>query len=117
MISRCSFQNKFSLEERQKESQRVRTKYNNKIPVIIEANDESIAQIDKTKFLVPSDMTMGQLAYVVRKRIQITSSEALFLMINDQLYPTGSILSNIYNTEKSEDGFLYVVYCQENTFG
>ena len=117
MISRCSFQNKFTLGERQKESARVREKYNNKIPVIIEAADDKVATIDKTKFLVPSDMTMGQLLFVVRKRIKLNSSDALFLMIDGKFYPTGSLLSQVYDNEKNEDGFLYVTYCRENTFG
>ena len=81
MIRRCSFQDKFTLEERTKESARVREKYNNKIPVIIEAISDKIKPIDKTKYLVPSDMTMGQLLFVVRKRIKLESTEALYLMV------------------------------------
>ena len=117
MISRCSFQDKFTLGERQKESARVREKYNNKIPVIIEALDNTVTPIDKTKFLVPSDMTMGQLLFVVRKRIKLNSVDALFLMVDNRFYPTGALLSHVYENEKNEDGFLYVTYCRENTFG
>ena len=117
MIRRCSFQDKFTLEERTKESARVREKYNNKIPIIIEPIDDKIKPIDKTKYLVPSDMTMGQLLFVVRKRIKLESTEALYLMVEKTIYPTSVSLAVVYDKEKNEDGFLYVTYCQENTFG
>lgn len=31
--------------------------------------------------------------------------------------PTGAIMSAIYEEKKDEDGFLYVTYSGENTFG
>lgn len=33
------------------------------------------------------------------------------------LYTAGAIMSSIYEEKKDEDGFLYVTYSGENTFG
>ena len=78
------------LEERQKESERIRNKYQDRIPVICERHSQSdVPDIDKTKYLVPMDLNAGQFIYVVRKRIKLAPEQALFLFINGMLPPTG----------------------------
>lgn len=113
-----NFKKKYSLEERQTESNKVLNKYSDRIPIIVEKSSESkISDIDKIKFLVPKDLTMGQFAFVIRKRIKLTPEQGLFLLVNNSMVPTSEIMNNIYNNYKDEDGFLYVTYCGENTFG
>lgn len=114
-----NFKKKNNIEKRKSESLKIRTKYPNKIPVIVERGKKSnLNAIDKNKYLVPEDLTMGQFLYVVRKRIQLDSEQALFCFVNDNTLPTtSSAMVNIYNDHKDEDGFLYVTYCSENTFG
>lgn len=55
--------------------------------------------------------------YVIRKRIKLPSEKAIFIFINDILPPTAALMSTIYEEHKDEDGFLYVLYSGENTFG
>ncbi len=43
--------------------------------------------------------------------------KAIFIFINNVLAPTASQMSRIYEEHKDEDGFLYVVYSGEETFG
>ena len=69
------------------------------------------------KYLVPGDLNMSHFIYVVRKRIKLEPSETLFLMVNNQLCPSNIVLSEVYEKYKDEDGFLYIVYSAENTFG
>ena len=72
--------------ERLTESSKIIEKYPNRIPIIIEKDKKSkIKDIDKNKFLVPNDMTLGQFMYVIRKRIKLDSSQALFFFINNIL--------------------------------
>ena len=76
--------------------------------------------IDKHKFLVPFDMTVGQFLYILRKRIKLTEQEALYIFVDKTLPMTSQAISSIYNDYKRKenfDGFLYVTYCNENTFG
>jgi len=106
------------LEKRQAESARIREKYPERIPVIVEKADKSeVPDIDKKKYLVPADLTVGQFVYVVRKRIKLGAEKAIFIFVKDMLPPTASLLSAIYDEHKDEDGFLYMTYSGENTFG
>lgn len=81
---------------------------------------------------------MGQFVYVIRKRIKLAPEKAIFIFVNEVLPPTAALMSAIYEEHKcvttlapslgnkmeliflinrDEDGFLYVSYSGENTFG
>ena len=107
-----------SEEVRMKESSRVLIKYPDRIPIIVcKANDCNLPTIDKQKFLVPKDMTVGQFMYIIRKRIRLKPEKALFLLINNNLLTGGKLIKEVYEYNKDTDGFLYITYCSENTFG
>lgn len=115
---RSQFKDDYDFESRKAEADRIRQKYSGRIPVICEKADKtSIAEIDKRKYLVPSDLSVGQFVYVVRKRIKLDPEEAIFLFVNDVLPPTSALLGSIYDEHKDKDGFLYITYSGENTFG
>ena len=101
-----------------KESDRILEKYSNRIPIIInKKKDSKIADIGKSKLLVQKDMAMNQFIYVIRKRLNLKSSEAIFITINNEMCTSSEIISDIYDKHKNMDGFLYVTYSSENTFG
>ena len=58
-----------------------------------------------------------QLQQIIRKRIHFPPEKALFMFIDNKIYPITSLIGNIYDENKDNDGFLYITYCQENTFG
>ena len=60
---------------------------------------------------------MNQFIYVIRKRLKLKPSEAIFVTINNEMCTSSEILSDIYDRHKNTDGFLYVTYSSENTFG
>ncbi|KAG6849588.1 hypothetical protein H0H93_007173 [Arthromyces matolae] len=108
----------YSLEKRKAEAERIRQKYPDRIPVICEKADRTdIPTIDKKKYLVPSDLTVGQFVYVIRKRIKLAPEKAIFIFVDEVLPPTAALMSAIYEEHKDEDNFLYVSYSGENTFG
>lgn len=114
-----TFKSEHTFEKRMKEATDIRLKHPDRIPVICEKDDKSnVPLIDKKKFLVPNNLTTGQFLYVIRKRMKMSPSEALFLMTEKGfLPPTSSTLSEIYTKNKSDDGFLYFKYTGENAFG
>ena len=71
------------------------------------------------KIAVPNDITTGQFTYIIRKRIELEHEKAIFLFAGDDytIPPSSSLISEIYNNYKDEDGFLYFTYSGENTFG
>ncbi|KAK4783914.1 hypothetical protein SAY86_018282 [Trapa natans] len=86
--------------------------------VIVERAEKSdVPEIDKKKYLVPADLTVGQFVYVVRKRIRLSPEKAIFVFVKNVLPPTAAMMSAIYEENKDEDGFLYMTYSGENTFG
>lgn len=113
-----SFKSKYTFEERRNEAQNVLNKYSGRIPVICEKVDNSpIKEIDKKKFLVPAELTLGQFIYILRKRIRLDENQALFLFINNTLVPIGETFEKIYDEHRNDDLFLYISYSGENTFG
>tara|TARA_B110001452_G_C15127122_1_gene392781 strand:- start:175 stop:531 length:357 start_codon:yes stop_codon:yes gene_type:complete len=100
------------------ESKRMREKYPDRYPIIVyKGNNCSLPDIDKHKFLVPCDLTIGQLVTVIRKRIKLRSDETIFIFINNVLPPIAASLTNIYEEHKRDDGFIYISYNGESTFG
>ncbi|XP_062091579.1 autophagy-related protein 8f [Humulus lupulus] len=112
------FKQEHNFEKRRAEAARIREKYPDRIPVIVEKAEKSeIPNIDKKKYLVPADLTVGQFVYVIRKRIKLSAEKAIFIFVDNVLPPTGGLMSTIYEEKKDDDGFLYVTYSGENTFG
>lgn len=63
------------------------------------------------------DLTVGQFVYVIRKRISVPAEKAIFIFVNNTLPPTAALMSTVYEQHKDEDGFMYMIYSGENTFG
>lgn len=104
---RSKFKDSNPLEKRKLEAERIRQKYPDRIPCLVEKNVKSdIASVDKNKYLVPSDLTMGQFVYVIRKRIKLAPEKAIFILVNDLMPPSSSLISQVYQEHKDEDGFL-----------
>ena len=101
------FKNDVSYEKRHQEASRIRSKYPELIPVICEKTGSSdIPTIDRRKYLVPPDLTMGQFIYVVRKRTKVHPEKSIFMFINNcKLVPTSSLISIVYDEHKDNDGF------------
>lgn len=127
---RSKFKDEHPFEKRKAEAERIRQKYADRIPVslflistscgshdwfeshwqvICEKVEKSdIATIDKKKYLVPADLTVGQFVYVIRKRIKLSPEKAIFIFVDEVLPPTAALMSSIYEEHKDEDGFLYI---------
>lgn len=105
--------------ERLKKSQVILEKYPDRVPLIIQPskNDRDSFPIDKSKYITPRDLSLMQLQQIIRKRVHFPAEKALFMFINNKIYPITSLVGAIYDTNKDADGFLYVTYCQESTFG
>jgi GABA(A) receptor-associated protein len=113
------FKAKYNFEQRSQESKKVRLKYPTRTPIYVsKASTSTLNDIDKHKFIVPNDLTISQFIYVIRKRItNLKPEDAIYIFIDGMLPTQSSLVSTVYNTMKSPDGFLYVTYTNESTFG
>lgn len=117
---RNRFTDKYSFEERIRETTKILYLHPERVPVICErasAAPNDCPKIDKNKYLVPRDFSLGQFIYTIRKRLNLEPEKAIFLFVNGSIMPLSLIFNVIYESCKSPDGFLYITYSFENTFG
>lgn len=115
------FKSQYTFQARLEESLRIRKKYPDRFPVICEKatikKNFDIPDIDKSKYLVPMDLTISQFLYVIRKRIKLPAEKAIFLFVDGTIPSSSAFISQIYANHRDADGFLYISYSSENVFG
>uniref|UniRef100_A0A8C6TD33 Microtubule-associated protein 1 light chain 3 gamma n=1 Tax=Neogobius melanostomus TaxID=47308 RepID=A0A8C6TD33_9GOBI len=83
--------------------------------VIIERYDKEkfLPPLDKTKFLVPHELTMTQF-----NRMALLPSQAFYLLINNSGLASMSLtMAQVYKEHQDEDGFVYMTYASQEMFG
>lgn len=113
------FKLEYPFESRIVESYRIITKYPDRVPIICERQltCNSINTISKKKYLVPNEYTCGQFIFIIRKQLKLTAESAIFLFVDGFIPATTQTIGQLYIEHKDADGFLYINYASENTFG
>ena len=75
--------------------------YYSTFQVIVEkAPKARVGDLDKKKYLVPSDLTVGQFYFLIRKRIHLRPEDALFFFVNNVIPPTSATMGSLYQVSK-----------------
>jgi GABA(A) receptor-associated protein len=108
-----------ALQSRRKQSEDLLKKYPQKVPIILEKDPKcNITEIKKKKFLCPNRQTISHFNAIIRGSAELDPTEALFLLVNGNNSVIGDItMGEIYEKNKDEDGFLYIVYSSELAWG
>lgn len=64
--------------------------------IVEKAPKAKISDLDKQKYLVPSDLTVGQFYFLIRKRIHLRPEDALFFFVNNIIPPTSATMGSLY---------------------
>ena len=91
--------------------------HKNKVPIIIDTSHSPCIQLEKSKYIVPRDISVQQFHCIINKYIHTNKKQSLILFINNILPVSSESIGNIYNEFKDKDGFLYITLRKENTFG
>lgn len=115
---RWEYKEENTFEKRKAEGEKIRKKYPDRVPVIVEKSPKArVADLDKKKYLVPSDLTVGQFYFLIRKRIHLRPEDALFFFVNNVIPPTSATMGTLYQDHHEEDYFLYIAYSDESVYG
>merc|ERR1711879_242226 len=108
-----------SFEERKELSGRILEKYSDRVPVIVEKynSTEPLPDLEKSKFLAPSVLLVGQFVHQIRSRIELSADQSLFVFCQDTIPNTTQTMGEVYKRFKDDDGFLYMTYTSMSTFG
>ncbi|XP_006871219.1 PREDICTED: microtubule-associated proteins 1A/1B light chain 3C [Chrysochloris asiatica] len=114
------FKQRKNLATRREEVAGIRAKFPSKIPVIVERclREKVLPPLDKTKFLVPQELTVTQFLSLLRSRMMLRSTEAFYLLVNNKSLTSLSLtMAEVYRDYKDEDGFVYMTYASQEMFG
>jgi len=117
---RIPFKESRSLSVRKCEVQAIRQKFPTKVPVIVERykKEQYLPVMDKIKFLVPEELTLSQLVNILRVRLRLRQNQAFFVFLSGGDIPAlSSNLIQLHRCYKDVDGFLYLTYSSQETFG
>ena len=110
------FKTEYTFHQRLHEATTIRNKYPDRIPCRVESKCKELI-LDKKKYLIPGDLTIGQFVYLVRKRINLSPEKAIFIFVNNVIPPSSVLISQVYNEHKDPSNFLFFTLSLENTFG
>ena len=102
------------------ESNKIKQRYPDKVPVIIARAENirtDIPLIEKNKYLVARTFSFGQFLFIIRRQLNLSPDKALFIFINNKFIPASTLMGDIYNEHADTDGFLYASYSGESVFG
>jgi len=98
------------------------------IPVIVDRMQKARIDLSRHKFMVPTGQSFGALTHMIRKKrkstagVDASSQALLFFVIRENGEPPvlcvpNMLVSHIYNEHKWSNGFLFINFDEEATFG
>ena len=108
-----------SFEKRQEAVNKITTKWPGRIPIILQkAKNSRLEEIPKNKFLCPPEYSVQQFLSCIRKKVKLSRDTALFVFVNGRDLVSGDAsMCSIYEQKKDEDGFMYMIYSDQEVMG
>lgn len=105
---------------RQEEIKRIKKKFPDRIPVVCEYfgfKPTDKLKLDRTKFLVPRNMTLSSFMLLLRRRLSVGPAQALFMFSDSGLVRATMTMNELYSEAADVDGYLYLAVRPENAYG
>lgn len=117
------FRETYKLERRCNAVKQFMLRYQTKVPVLVFRDPKAtdIPLLARHKFIVPGDITMGEFMSEVRRHFisELHPGQGIFVFVNHDTLPSlQADMQTIYQRYGDiDDGFLYITYTGENSFG
>ena len=109
-----------SFTARRKECVHLKSKYPDRAPFVIKRhlNSKNIADLEQSRFMLLKDQPMGMVIKLVRERLSLSPKESLYFFVKDGVVLSASMtVAEVYQLYTDEDGFAYLTYATQETFG
>lgn len=118
-----------TVAERRADSDNMQRRFPDKVPVLIApapGRSTGVPTLPKEKYIVPADLSVGQLLNVIRKHGRVGPETGLYLFTfhpNYKMLPSSATtVRALHEAARATvgedfDGFLRLVYCGESTYG
>jgi hypothetical protein len=71
----------------------------------------------KDRILILKSFTVFKLIMVIKKKLQLSHSDAIYVFAGNTLLQADQTLENVYHKYVHSDNFLHLHYCEYATFG
>jgi len=115
-----TFKQRNSFQWRKEERKEFRHRHPNRILVIVErlSSQKSLPLIKRNRLFIPYDLQIMRFMAMMRERLQLHPSQAIYILVNNQTLPSMSkSMAEIYKEHQDEDSFFYFTYVSEDVFG
>ena len=93
-------------------------KFKNRVPVVLNKGKGVLIELEKGKFLINKDTTLGQFAMMLRRKNKLTPTEAIYIFCNNVLPQSNATMMDLWTQHHDkDDDILYLTCAKENTFG
>lgn len=110
---------KYSFKERCDHFEQIKLKYPDRIPIIIEKSEKckELEALQHSSLLVHKNTPMVDIIRTIKNNLKLEPTKSIYIMVGNYAPMLGESVESIYNRHKAPDGFLYIVYLTQNTFG
>ena len=119
-IQTLPFKKRYSLAERTEKYRKFSGKYPGKIPVVLERGKSGsgvLPEMRKCFYLFGADISCAQLMVFIRKQAQLSAEMGMWFFVDGTMPQLNTTMGRLWEERKEPDGFLYITYCGELTFG
>lgn len=68
---------------------------------------------------MPASFQIAEVQAIIRRKLNMTKEKGLFLLVNTgrDIVRSNDLLETVFNKHRDDDGFLYVLYTEEEIYG
>lgn len=113
------FKLQHTLDIRCEHYKKITEKYPDRIPIIMEKSElcKNLENLKNPQLLANKNAPICDIIRYIRNNLKVTPTQSIYVMIGNYGPGLGETIEEIHAKYKDRDGFLYIVYLTQNTFG